>query len=817
MGAARNCHVPRNDAGPRSWQVLALLALAAGGAGLCAAQGYPSPPASPSPGGIGDAVPLFLELVVNGRAAPGLTAVLQQGPHFQIESETLRRLHIRNHRPAGEAVAVDALPGVQVEYDSLAQRLLVQIPADWLPTQLVDASAREPLPLSGSRGLLLNYDLYSLRTQGHTTSSVWSELRYFGPEGLVSSTGIYRQGSRAGQTRADIGGQGDGYVRYDTHWTRTDPQTATQTAYGDLVTGALPWSTSVRLGGVQWSRNFGMRPDLVTYPLPMFSGQAAVPSAVDVFINGFRAASQPVEPGPFTFAGLPTVNGAGTASVVTTDALGRQVVTAVPFYVSTSLLRPGWTDYSVSLGALRQAYGQRSFAYGRALASGVLRRGLSDQVTAEAQAQLGEGLDVLGLGGVWQLGTWGVANASAAHGRVQGQGSGWQYSLGWQYSTTRGGIVVQQMQRTPGYGDAGTYAGDGFSLARRTRQVDARLNLGRGAWNLGWLEQIDALGQRNRLVYGGYTLALGSRSFVSLTAGRTLDTHQAQVRLQWTYLLGPQTSAQLSLGRQGDGTQGQISAQSNTPRDEGWGWNLGHSFGGASQQYSQGTAQYRDRRFTLQGGVYDQQGQASQFAGVAGSLGWMDGYRFASNRISDGFALVSTQGEAGVPVLFNHQVVGRTDERGYALVTEVPAYYQGRYAIDPLALPADVHTPALERQAAVARGMGTLIELPVVRMRAATLTLVDPQGQPLPAGTPVVHVEGDPTVVGWDGMVYLSQVQASNHLVAHLGTGQVCHAAFALEAEQAAQGLRLVCGPEELPTPTPVAVPMPMPPVEVQR
>lgn len=36
--------------------------------------------------------------------------------------------------------------------------------------------------------------------------------------------------------------------------------------------------------------------------------------------------------------------------MVTTDAVGRQVTTAVPFYISNILLKPGLFDYSLSLG-----------------------------------------------------------------------------------------------------------------------------------------------------------------------------------------------------------------------------------------------------------------------------------------------------------------------------------------------------------------------------------------------------------------------------------------------------------------------------------
>ncbi|GKT18139.1 fimbria/pilus outer membrane usher protein [Acidovorax sp. SUPP2522] len=748
---------------------------------LLSASDYPVPDAH-----AGAPVTLFLEIVVNGRTTGEVVKVQHSGPHYEIDAETLRELSLQTPEPDGAPVAVDTLPGVSAQYDSLGQRLLLQVPPEWLPMQDLADHSRTQLPLGGGSGLLFNYDAYTMTTQGRTTSSVWSEARYFGEPGVVSSTGILRRGAT---------GMSTGFVRYDTQWTRPETQEATQTVYGDVITGSLQWSTPVRMGGVQWSRNFSIRPDLVTYPLPAFSGQAAVPSAVDVFINGFRAANRAVAPGPFTLGELPTVNGSGTASVVTTDAQGRQVLTSVPFYVNTQLLRPGWTDYSLSLGALRRAYGFRSLSYGRPLASGVYRQGITEAFTLETQAQAGRGLGVAGAGGLLRLGLLGVANASVTRGQAQRDRGGWQVGLGYQFQSTGGGISMQQLQRTPGYGDASTYADDGFQLPRRTRQLDASLNVARGSFSVGWVDLQSREGQRSRLAYAGYSTPLGDRSYLSFTAGRTLETGQTQMRLQLTYVLGPQSSAQTAVARYGDGTtQAQASVQRTVPSDGGFGWNLGHTVGGQANRYSQASALYRGDSMTVQGGAYGMAGHGTRFAGAAGSIGLMDGYAFASNRISDGFALVSTDGMADVPVLFNHQRVGRTNARGYLLVPEVPAYYEGRYEIDPLALPADVHTPSLEKRVAVARGTGTLVRLPVMRVRTATITLVDGRGAPLPAGTAVVHEQGNvPTVVGWDGVVYLTALQARNTLVARLPDGEVCRGAFSEQAYAGTRDLRVVC------------------------
>ena len=59
---------------------------------------------------------------------------------------------------------------------------------------------------------------------------------------------------------------------------------------GDVVSNALTWSSSVRMGGLRVSRNFSVRPDLVTYPLLNLSGSAAVLQASTCLLTVIKPA-----------------------------------------------------------------------------------------------------------------------------------------------------------------------------------------------------------------------------------------------------------------------------------------------------------------------------------------------------------------------------------------------------------------------------------------------------------------------------------------------------------------------------------------------
>jgi outer membrane usher protein len=114
---------------------------------------------------------------------------------------------------------------------------------------------------------------------------------------------------------------------------------------------------------VQLTSDFSLRPDLVTFPLPSVSGVAAVPSTVDVLVNGNRLLSQQVKAGPFQIPQLPVVTGAGTVSMAVTNALGQQVNVELPFYASSSLLKPGLQTFSAAAGLVRNNWGLVSNDY----------------------------------------------------------------------------------------------------------------------------------------------------------------------------------------------------------------------------------------------------------------------------------------------------------------------------------------------------------------------------------------------------------------------------------------------------------------------
>jgi len=726
---------------------------------------------------------LFLELVVNQLNTGRVVAVEQRNGRLIVPASALRDVGMKLPDNVADEVDLDSLSGLRSEYDSGAQRLLLEVPPDWLPEQLIGRRDAYPrTPALSSFGALFNYDLYLNDTDdAGTYLAAWNEIRVFDSWGTLSNTGQYRR-TLSG---ASVSALDNGYLRYDTTWRYSDDERLLTYEAGDVISGALPWSSSVRLGGVQFSRDFAVRPDLVTYPLPQFAGEAAVPSSVDLFINGYKSSSAELQPGPYTLTNVPFINGAGEAVVVTTDALGRQVSTTVPFYVTSSLLQKGLSDFSVAAGSLRRDYGLRDFSYGPGVASGSVRYGLSDYLTVESHAEAADALTLGGLGGNLRLGNFGVLNTALSQSRFDGD-TGQQLSLGYQYSNQRFSFSWQRLQRRDRYTDLSVIDTPYTSLSKRSEQATLSLNLDAwGSLGAGYFDVRAADDSRTRLLNLSWSKPLWHNSSFYLSANREIGDSNWALQAQLVIPFDLHGSLAVSSERSNTGQSLQrVNYSRAVPSEGGVGFNIGYATGDAPD-YRQADLTWRLQSVQLQAGVYGSQDAETRWADASGSLVWMDGQAFAANRIDDAFVVVSTDGYAGIPVRYENQVVGQTDRNGHLLVPWSSAYYRGKYEIDPLNLPADVRSPEVEQRIAVRRGSGYLLEFPLSRVIAASIVLVDAKQQELPLGSSVVHEQsGTPAVVGWDGLVYLENLQAQNTLRVTLGDGKTCQAQFAMDMNQ---------------------------------
>lgn len=145
----------------------------------------------------------------------------------------------------------------------------------------------------------------------------------------------------------------------------------------------------------------------------------------------------------------------------------------------------------------------------------------------------------------------------------------------------------------------------------------------------------------------------------------------------------------------------------------------------------------------------------------------MDGKIFPANEVYDSFAVVSTSGFDGIPVKYENQIVGVTDEDGYLLVPWATAYYTAKYEIDPLTLPANAAFSTTEQFASIHAGYGYLLEFPIELQIALSMTVVDENHLVLPLGTFGRSETGLVSQIGWDGFTYFEGVDPGSYILFH--------------------------------------------------
>lgn len=721
-------------------------------------------------GGDGD---LYLEVAING-AAGGLAHFIYRDGGLWASKATLHGLGFALPAYVADTVRLDSIPRVSAHYDRVRQQAAITAPIEMLnlPVTHLNAPSNTVPRTSSSPGVLLNYDLFTTVDPNGTASfSAFTELRAFNAAGVFSTTEL---------TRAlHIGAAGwqDSTVRLDSTWSQSFPEDMLTVRIGDTLTDALSWSRSTRIGGIQLSRNFALQPYRVTTPLPAFFGAVAMPSDIELYINGVRQYSGQVPAGPFQLNSIPNINGAGTAQVVITDALGRGTTLNFPLYDSQQLLQRGLSDWSAELGVVREDYGLRSFAYGHdPVGSGTWRYGVSDAFTAEAHAEATDGLIDAGGGGALRLGQAGVLSGSAARSQYRGR-TGSQFSVGYDWRSNRFNLGFNGIRNSGDYRDlASLYGG---ALPQISARASAGINAGSlGSFGISYLHLRYSQTAATRYASASWFKSVGRQFTLNLSVNQNLNDHRDNsIYFGATFALGRDTT--LSAGATYDHDRAGVSVDAShpAPSEGGFGWRAnartseGQSGGAAELDYlgpygrvDAGASALGDSRFT--------------YASASGGIVLMGGHVFAARRIDDAFALVSTDGVAGVPVQLENRPIGVTDEKGMLLVSRLNAYQDNRLSIDPMQLPADIRIDRVRATATPGDRAGTLVRFGITPIRAASIVLVDREGKPLPLGSAVrVNGEGHGALVGFDGAVYVDTLQDRNVIDVATPVGN-CRARF---------------------------------------
>ncbi|SDQ39623.1 outer membrane usher protein [Paraburkholderia fungorum] len=698
---------------------------------------------------------LYLEVMLNGQRTSLISRFREQDGKLSANAKDLSDIGIATDKLGAAdsaSLELDQIAGLRYHYDAAAQSIDLLVPDAIRKPYTFDTRELTQTPnATSSRGFLINYDAFA-QTQSNAQLALWSEERYFDPTGVLSNTGI-------AYLYSDL----HRYVRYDTSWSMSNPATLSTTQIGDTISSSLDWTRSFRIAGFQWRSNFALRPDLVTFPLQSLSGTAVVPSAVDLYINNVRQFTGNVPSGPFIVNNVPGITGAGEATVITHDALGRTISTTLPLYVDTRMLAAGLSSYSFEAGFLRRNYGVDSFSYDpRPAVSVTARRGVTDSLTLEGHAEATGGLVNAGAGGLVRMGMAGVVSGSVSG--SAGKLNGTQVGIGYQLIEPHFSIDAQTLRAYGNYGDLG--ARDGTPVPTATDRVTLALPFfSRQTVSLSYIGYRFPGIPSSRIGSLSYTVNFGNLASLTLSTYKDFLQHDSQgVFLTASFGLGNNTAINTSVGRQNGQSTYNLNAQRPPDYAGGWGWGV-QAGGTGAIPYRQAQGQYLGKYGEVTAIAQDIDRQASASLDMSGAVVFMDGTVQPARRIDDGFALVSTDGVPNVPVLHENRVIGTTDSGGHLLIPDLNAYQHNQVAIDSMNLPADARIASVSMDLVPKSHAGVLASFRMSRYSAASIILREADGKLMPPGTRVHHVEsGADTIVGYDGLTFIEKLQRDNHL-----------------------------------------------------
>jgi outer membrane usher protein len=740
---------------------------------------------------------LFLAIVVNGRETGQVGEFIQRDGEILARPQELHELGFvlpREMLRGSDPIPLAGLAGLQARVNTQRQTLVVTADSAVLrPMDLAAGSHTRLGPLSAAGwGAVLNYDLLGTFTGTKTLGGAFLDARVFGFYGTLSTSALGSFSAGPAQ-QAPV-------TRLETAYTYAEPDEMRRWRAGDLVSGALSWSRAVRLGGAQVSSDFALRPDLVSYPLPLVSASAAVPSTVDVMVNGIRALSQPVQPGPFQMRSLPIVTGAGDVLITATDALGRQTVVALPFYASATLLRPGLASYSLEAGAVRRRFGLADSDYAGWAASGTLRYGWTERLTLETHAEATAGLLFGGAGGALQIGTLGILTASlagssggGADGPGSTRGSGYLASVGIERRSPRLNLFASGTFASPGYRDIAAI--NGAPVPRRTLRVGLGLPLGRyGSLNFAYVDQRAGRGafrSDSFSALGSGVVAGGDVSLVNVTHAARIagninlyvtgfkdllreGTFGATIGVSMSFGGGISAGTSVGLDSGHPGVRTQVQRAALVPGDVGF--RLHDQEGRFAHRVAE--ADYVSNWGRITGGVDQTPNGAAGRAGLRGALVAGGGGVFVANNINDSFAVVRSGDVPNVRVLYENRPVGRTDSGGRLLVPYLNSFQNNRLALEPADLPTDVEVDRMRALVRPGDRVGIVVDFGVRSSNAALLRLQDAHGAPLPLGSRLRLHGSQPVPVGYEGEAFVTGLRANNQAEVELPNGSRCRVQF---------------------------------------
>ena len=683
--------------------------------------------------------------------------------------------------------------GIKSELDSSLQAVKIELPGNYFEAQSLSES---PLlmPDKASLGGFVNYDLYFEDAQGSREYSALSEIGLFRDYWLLDHAMLAKHVEGGEGKRSEM-------LRLNSTFSIDFPQNYTRLMLGDSTTVMNPFMNSLRFGGLSFGTSYTERPDFIYWNAPTLRGSAALPSKVDLLLNGVSIYQQQVTPGDYVLQTGASIQQGGDAQVVVEDVLGNRTVQTFPLMINNRLLLPELNEYNISLGKLRYNYNIENDDYREFFSNLYFRRGVSHATTLGFNAAYSEEVQNLGLMWTQSAGKIAVLDMYAAGSRSaqeDGYSAGTALTRSWRKVSAGASIAyASHGYRILGYQD---------SLSVPKYDILAYLNVYDvprvGSVNANYVQR-EYYDDAEGYSVDSKMLNLGiSRSFSSsLTLGLTYFNDFAPEGDQGVYF---------SLNYNFDSSRSLYASHStedfsrlqfvqNNVAETGLDYTLGayqregdvtyQAYGAYGTRFGDLTAQY------LQSPDYD-----SSMLSYRGALVVLGKKAALTRYVDNAFALVQVGDYADVDIYRSLSPMGATRKDGSFFVHNIVPYVTYDISFNQDQLMIDDKIDYSSKRIIALDKRGYALNFPVYQTRLIVARLLDEQGQILARASEVYlnQSKSEFFPVDGEGKVYLYGLKPDVYAVTvKTAGGKSCSAVLTVPAEaseqSAAKPLDLLC------------------------
>ncbi|MGS0741487.1 fimbria/pilus outer membrane usher protein [Glaciimonas sp. GG7] len=697
---------------------------------------------------------ILLAVTVNDKKITDTTLILDSTAHgIIVPSQLLTDARLRlpdvpaidhNHE---NYYPLDAVSGLHAEIDTATQTLkIAAAPTAFISSAFNAADHQRLVAQASETGAFLNYDINYAKVQGQSQDNL---------SGLVE-LGIFSAGGTYTSRFISTGVNGERTTfRLDSQYSRDFPERQATMVIGDSISGASAFSRQVYFGGVQWKTNFSASPGFESIPLPTFSGTAAAPSTVDIYVDNILKLRQAVDTGPFSINNVPVNAGEGNVRMVVHDVLGRQQVYTQNYLASALLLKEGTQNVSYELGVLRNNFGNQNSRYGQAFSSGTIRYGMRNDLTLETHGELTLDGQSLGVGSAVALGNIGLLSAGLAASNHAGGNGTLQYL---QFDHQGKDYALSARAQTAGA--RFWQLGMGDNIQAPAQQIQAQASVSPNDhynFSIGYLSQANRGTDNVRAVNAGINFNLHNSGSISvgflksLTQDRTLSAN-----VVWVIPLGHQSMLQVALSGQKGSKSLSSEYQQSASSEGGWG------FRARKGVYDNSSEDIGTNYITPNGEYMLNANRANGLSNVQlearGGIAMLDGHVRATRWLDQSFAIVEVPVKQAIDIYANNIKVGQTDQNGVGFISRLIPYEVNDVRLDDAGIPLSMTLDLAHKSIVPGPRSASLLTFSAQHHQSATLTLTDKNGTPLATGT-LVHVNENSTAeVALNGQVFIPDI-----------------------------------------------------------